>query len=284
MRCRMGAAIVAALGLWASPAWAQFSEVKTLRLGDVPTMKLGKTGIDADTELVRHSGGFSRGGSFSRGGGFHHSGFHSGFHNGGFHNGFHHNGFHHNGFHHNGFNRSFFFAGFRPSFYGYRNFYSPYYYPRYSLYAGGYGYDYGYGYRPSYYYAPPVYYYYPSCSYPISLTTTTFSAYSPVMPLAPQDGGPVPGGGPVPRPGGVEDGTYPYDGGPASPVPMPKADPVPSRDPVRPTPKPEGRIVSLPASTTSFAYPAYGEKAAPTSFAQDRPAVLKSDPVKSARR
>ena len=47
MRCRMGAAFVAALGLWASPAWAQFSEVKTLRLGDVPTMKLGKAGIDA---------------------------------------------------------------------------------------------------------------------------------------------------------------------------------------------------------------------------------------------
>ena len=99
-----------------------------------------------------------------------------------------------------------------------------------------------------------------------------------------QDVGPVPEGGPVPRPGGVEDGTFPYDGGPSSPVPMPKADPVPSRDPVRPAPKPEDRIVSLPAPTTQLAYPAYGEKTAPTSFAQDRPALLKRDPVKSARR
>src|SRR5205823_9034413 len=113
------------------------------------------------------------------------------------------------------------------------------------------------------------------------------------MPLAPQNGGygpggdamPVPGtgGSPRPAPGGTEDATFPYDGWPASAVPMPKAiDPMPSREPVRPTPKPEGRIVSLPAPTTHFAYPAYGEKTAPTSFAQDRPAVLKSDPVKSA--
>jgi len=265
----MGAAVVAALGMWASPAWAQFSEVKTLRLGDVPTMKLGKAGTDADTELVRHSGGYHGGHSGGYRGGYH--GGYSGGYRGGYHGGY------------SGGYRGY-YGGYRGFYGGYSNYYRPYYgyrnfyYPRYSLYAGGYGY------RPSYYYAPPVYYYYPACSYPISLTTTTFSAYSPVMPLAPQDVGPVPEGGPVPRPGGVEDGTFPYDGGPASPVPMPKADPVPSRDPVRPTPKPEGRIVSLPAPTTSFAYPAYGEKTAPTSFAQDRPTVLKSDPVKSARR
>jgi len=270
-------AVVAALGLWASPAWAQFSEVKTLRLGDVPTMKLGKAGTDADTELVRHSGGYHGG---------HHGGYHGGYHGG------HHGGYH--GGYHSGYRGGYYggyrgyYGGYRGFYGGYSNYYRPYYgyrnfyYPRYSFYAGGYGY----GYRPYYYYAPPVYYYYPACSYPIGLTTTTFSAYSPVMPLASQDVGPVPEGGPVPRPGGVEDGTFPYDGGPASPVPMPKADPVPvpSRDSVPPTPKPEGRIVSLPAPTTSFAYPAYGEKTAPTSFAQDRPAVLKSDPVKSARR
>ncbi|MBI1917126.1 MAG: hypothetical protein HYS12_20665 [Planctomycetes bacterium] len=283
MFCRMGAAVVAALGLWASPAWAQFSDVKTLRLGDVPTMKLGEAGTNADTQLVRHGGGFHHSGFHHSG--FHHSGFHNGFHHAGFHNGFHHAGFHngfHHGFHHfhhgfhNRFHRSFFSVGFWPSFYGFRNFYSPYYYPSYGFYGGGY--------QPDYYYAPPVYYYSPSCSYPISLTTTTFGAYSPVMPLAPQNGGPVPGGGPVPAPGGAEDGTFPYDGGPASPVPMPKAEPMPSREPVRPAPKPEGRIVSLPAPTTHFAYPAYGEKPAPTSFAQDRPLVRTNDPVKSARR
>jgi hypothetical protein len=285
MRCRMGAAVVAALGLWASPAWAQFSDVKTLRLGDVPTIKLGKAGPNADTELVRSYGG-------------HHGGYHGGYRSNyyggyrGYYGGY--RGFY--GGYHNYYRP--YYAGFRPYYggYGYRNFY----YPRYSLYASlfGYGYGYGYGYRPYAYYAPPVYYYDPSCYYPTGLTTSTFSTYSPVMPLTSQyesgyvpQGTPVPQPGsaedrgvPVPKPGSAEDGTFPYDGGPSSPVPMPKADPVPSRDPVRPAPKPEGRIVSLPAPTTPFAYSAYGEKTAPTSFAQDRPAVLKSDPVKAARR
>src|SRR5947209_6967542 len=102
MLCRMGAAVVAALGLWASPAWAQFSDVKTLRLGDVPKMKLGEASTDADTLLVRggsHGGGSHGGGS--HGGGFHSGGFHSGgFHNGGFHSsGFRNVGFHNGGFH-----------------------------------------------------------------------------------------------------------------------------------------------------------------------------------------
>src|SRR5438445_514994 len=90
MRCRMRVAVVAALGLWASPAWAQFSEVKTLRLGDVPTMKLGEASTDADTELVRHSGGYH--------GGYHggsHGGYHGG-HHGGYHGGYH--GGHHGGY------------------------------------------------------------------------------------------------------------------------------------------------------------------------------------------
>jgi len=284
----MGAAVVVALGVWASPAWAQFSDVKTLRLGDAvgdaPAVKLGEAGQDADTELVRSArgGGFHGGGFHS--GGFHHGGFHSGFHHGGFHNGFHHGGFHngfrhvgfHNGFN-RGFNRSFYSFGYRPYFYGYRNFY----YPRYYGYGyGGYGYG-GYGYYSPYYYTPSYYYYSPLCSYPISITTSTLNgslgSYSPVMPLAPENGTPAP------PPGGGGDGTFPYDGGPTNPVPMPKADPVPSRDPVRPAPKPEGRIVSLPGST-QFAYPAYGEKPAPTSFGQDRLAVLKSEPVKAARR
>src|SRR3954452_10047941 len=74
MGCRMGAAFVAALGLWASPAWAQFSEVKTLRLGDVPTIKLGEAGSNADTELVRSYGGGHHGGYH----GGHHGGYHGG--------------------------------------------------------------------------------------------------------------------------------------------------------------------------------------------------------------
>src|SRR3954447_11113657 len=87
MRCRMGAAMVAALGLSVSPAWAQFSEVKTLRLGDVPTIKLGEAGTDADTQLVRSYGGHYGG---------HHGGHHGG-HYGGHYGGY--RGGHYGGYH-----------------------------------------------------------------------------------------------------------------------------------------------------------------------------------------
>jgi len=46
----------------------------------------------------------------------------------------------------------------------------------------------------------------------------------------------------------------------------------------------QGRIVSLPARSTKFVYPAYGEKPAPTTFAQDRPILVKDDPAKAVRR
>jgi len=310
MFCRTGAVVVAALGLCASPAWAQFSDVKTLRLGDVPAVKLGDDGQDADTELVGRSGGGFHGGSF-HGGGFRVGSFHGGgFHGGGFHGGsfrvsnFHGGSFNRFGsFNHVGF-RSFNNFGFR-SFnnFGFRSFNnfgfrSNFFFPRSSFFVGGfrpfwgsrfwgwpwYGSSFA-GYSP-FYYSTPLYYSYPSYSYcPISISGTLngsgggYNGYSPVMPMPPADAP-----GPAPRPGPRDDGTYPYDGGPASPVPMPNADPMPSREPVRPAPKPEGRIVSLPAPKTQFAYPAYGDKPAPTSFAQDRVAELKSEPVKAARR
>ena len=55
------------------------------------------------------------------------------------------------------------------------------------------------------------------------------------------------------------DGTFQYDGGPTSPVPMPQAGPEPSRTSPR-TIVPEGRVVSLPAKTPKYSYAAYGEK------------------------
>jgi hypothetical protein len=68
-------------------------------------------------------------------------------------------------------------------------------------------------------------------------------------------------------PGAGDDATYPYDGGPANPVPgtkpMPRAEPqpaAPSAAPQRSVPM-EGRAVSLPRSASKWTYPAYGEQA-----------------------
>jgi len=306
MLCRTGVVVIAALGLCASPAWAQFSDVKTLRLGDVPAVNLGDDGTDADTVLVGRGGGF-RGGSF-HGGGFRVSSFHGGgfrgsgfraasFHGGGFNrfNSFHRfNNFNHVGFrsfNHFGFRNNFFVGGFRP-WWGARGWGWGWGRP---WWGGGWGWGWGGGwgwpwYGSSFVNYSPFYYSYPSYSYcPISISTSPlnglgngyngYNGYSPVMPMAPADAP-----GPVPAPGPRDDGTYPYDGGPQSPVPMPGADPMPSRERPRPAPSPGGRIVSLPAPKTQFAYPAYGEKPVVTSFAQDRVAVHKSEPVQAARR
>jgi len=162
--------------------------------------------------------------------------------------------------------------------YGYRNY----------GYGGWYGYRNGYGYRPYYwgagyyrpyfwpraYYAPSYYYYYPSYSgyyyypstyyYPIARVVTApsvgldYQSSSPGYALP----SPVPEGTnptPVPPPGG--NGTYPYDGGPRAPVPMPPADDT-SVQSLRLT-KPalvEDLVVTMPGKATGkWNYPAYGE-------------------------
>ena len=60
----------------------------------------------------------------------------------------------------------------------------------------------------------------------------------------------------------VTDGTYPYNGGPAAPVPMPSASEEETVLPRVPTPLLD-RVVSLdyyePKTTGKFVYPAYGE-------------------------
>jgi hypothetical protein len=57
----------------------------------------------------------------------------------------------------------------------------------------------------------------------------------------------------------LEPRTYPYDGGPRDPVPMPQGEP--KVKPAPPTVPLEGRVVSVPARQPSkFVYRAYGEK------------------------
>ncbi|MHB1425458.1 MAG: hypothetical protein ACYC3I_20000 [Gemmataceae bacterium] len=82
------------------------------------------------------------------------------------------------------------------------------------------------------------------------------------MPGAPQAGNVVP----APQPG--NDGTFPYDGGPAKPAPTPKDTPPSSTTP-RSVPL-EGLSVSLPKASPKWSYPAYGETARRTTGASER--------------
>lgn len=154
------------------------------------------------------------------------------------------------------------YSYYTPGFsYGYSSFY-----PRYS-----YSYSYGYSYFPRYSYGYSSYYYYPrtysySYYYPrpyfyygISLdgscgSTPTVTLGNPVLPTTPEvRPQPAPAAPPVQK-----DGTFPYDGGPERPVPMPKVEDPATRIPRQTTPMIEGIPVSMPAKV-KYVYPAYGE-------------------------
>jgi hypothetical protein len=82
-----------------------------------------------------------------------------------------------------------------------------------------------------------------------------------------------------------DDGTFPYDGGPRVPVPMPKAAPLgapPGAGGV------DGRPVSLPAAPKKLTYPAYGEQPRErpqrTPFAADRTILIRNDAARPASR
>jgi hypothetical protein len=145
-------------------------------------------------------------------------------------------------------------------------------------------------YRPFYsfyYYSPPLYYYTPSYYYwwgPCNLTDAVAAAPAVPAVIRPdQDQAAPPPPQPQPAPQyqpPSQFGTYPYDGGPRNPVPMPKGTSQPSPAPdAKPAPRPtvprEGIPVSIPAPTVQFRYPAYGETPTRTQFAEDRPVVRK---------
>src|SRR5262249_59004770 len=112
-------------------------------------------------------------------------------------------------------------------------------------------------YPSSYYYSSPSYYYpsdyyYDYCPIGLSLQTmpsATVLRTQPAIVEWPSTMEVVPAPGPLPK-----DGTYPYDGGPKNPVPMPRADPAPTANPAPATPDPN-RLVSIPAKPAKHAYP-----------------------------
>jgi hypothetical protein len=89
----------------------------------------------------------------------------------------------------------------------------------------------------------------------------------------------VPGQAPV-QPG--NDGTFPYDGGPNSPVPNPK-EAAPSSTTPRSVPL-EGRAVSLPKAAPKWSYPAYGERARRTTPEPERTYLTRSERKKTESR
>jgi len=237
-----------AAGLLLGGATARGEDVFRLSLpaaDDTPAMKLGQTGIDADT-IQAWRGGGGRGG------------FHGGFRGG-------------------------FGGGFRGGYYGgYRGYYGGYrgYYGGYRGYYGGYPGYYG-GYYPSYYYYPSYSYYYPSYSYyypsygyyggcyGISGTDENVPVFN--LAIAPPSSGAVVAGAALPS-GHLQ--TFNYNGGPQVPLSTPAPTPAVNPAPAAPATLPlEGRPVSLPLKPVKkFNYPAYGEDAVP-------PARIPADPT-----
>jgi hypothetical protein len=231
------AAIALAAVAWVSPVRAE----ETIRLGlngSAPTLTLGGDN-DADVIDVAWRGGY-RGGYY---GGY--RGYYGGYR--GYYGGY-------------GGYRSYYpryYGGYRsyyPRYYGYNS-----YYPRY--YGGYYG-----SYNPSYYggyygsYSYPSYYGYSSYytqPYVYFGISGDGDCGSNIVTLPLQSGT---AGQQVPntRPPATKDGTFPYDGGPDRPVPMPKVEPEGTQLPKQSVPL-EGRPVSFP-SKPKYVYPAYGEQ------------------------
>ena len=150
-----------------------------------------------------------------------------------------------------GFYRPFVFSG-RASRFTYGNYWRPFafYRPYYGggYYGGGPGYYYG---GPSYYYNPcptPYYYYYSYAPLTVDAATAAPAVASAQI--------------------RSRSSTYPYDGGPNNPVPMPRGGPDANPAP-RLVPPDTVEVSTTPAR--KHTYPAYGETPARTLFAEDRP-------------
>jgi len=234
------------------------------------TLTLGATSDDLDAgviDVARYYGGGYRGGY--RGG--YYGGYRGGSYGG--YRGYGYAGY--RGGYYGGYRG--YYGGYRGYYGGYRGYYRPYY-------SGYYGYGYSsYGYSSPYYYGGYGYYgcsltdfdtadLYPVCSRRVIVQVTPSYPVRPSYQVQPSQEV-LPNPSPVPQqqlPPPDDDGTYPYDGGPKSPVPMPPQ----SFDDARPTQIPHGKLqrgetlVSLnpkqaqekTSSSGKWNYPAYGEK------------------------
>jgi hypothetical protein len=217
-----------------SVSWAQ----DTVRLGGPSAARIDMQG-GTDTELVR---GFH--GGYHGGYGHYHGGYRGGYY-GGYYGGY---------------------RGYYGGYYGRGYGYGGYYRPYYGGYYGGYYRPYYGGYYGSYYPYSSVYYqpyytsyysgYYPCVGQTAATVTLAQANYSaPQQYAAPQNYGTQQNyySEPLTAPGA--NSTFPYNGGPSSPIPMPAPNnPVqPGQkigDPNRGIIPLDGKLVSLPNETT----------------------------------
>jgi len=278
MAMRRVGLVLLATGFWALIGSSTVrADNDTIRLGSSASGAIANVDNDGDTDLVVWRGGYRHGGGYGYRGGY-------GGYRGGYYGGY-------RGYGYGGY------AGYRGGYYGgYRGYgYGGGYgygYGGYASYYGGGYYGGGYygGYRPYYHhhhhhpYHWRISYSVPSSYYICTTQDTLVPAPVYVAPvlqsqyLQPQV---LPTPNAVPAPNGNQ--TYPYDGGPPAPVPVPgQADPTPAAQPTVPL---TGKIVSLPrestsgstqytthlvsspaqpAATSSYSYPAYGEQSLPS--------------------
>jgi hypothetical protein len=288
VRTLAGLAGVAALFAGAQVARAADDVIPLRGAGSssAATITLGYDG-KADTELARYArGGYGgyRGGHYGGYGGYrggHYGGY--GGYRGAYYGGY-------RGGHYGGY------RGYYAGYGGYRGYYGGYYRPYYyGNYGGYYPYYSSYYYSPSYYYSTPYYDYgYYGCNTGVVAAPSVYAYQQPYYPSVqpygvqgqvygnyngysgvPQQNGvtqPMP---PVQPPNG--NGTFPYDGGPNNPVPMPRQDATPAKSaPQAPTTL---RLVSAPSQpvrpATQFSFQAYGEDTRASGFATDRTATTK---------
>jgi hypothetical protein len=140
-------------------------------------------------------------------------------------------------------------GGYRTGWYG--GGWGGYYRPAYYYYAPR-------VYYPTYYRVAPVYptYYYNDCAPGVSFTFGISGGAASGAPALTLGARPVV---PQPMPSVGPDGTFRYDGGPAIPVPLPKADPqlIP---PANPLPSATDLPISGKPKPAPYKYKAYGEK------------------------
>jgi len=233
-----------AAGLWSIASSASLAS-DVVRLGG-PLAESAIQG-DTNTELVWRRGGYGgyghggygRGYGYGYGRGYGYGGYGRGYGYGGYGRGYGYGGYG-RGYGYGGYGRGYGYGGYGYGGYG-RGYGYGYGYGRgYGGYGyGGYGYG-GYGYGGGYYgiagdCAPLVTLQSPG----VLQAQAPQSRYSePLMP--PADGG---------------NGTYPYNGGPVNPVPLPDNNPVPTNNGPRGIVPLDGKLVSLPSETTGGVSP-----------------------------
>jgi hypothetical protein len=234
----------------------------------------------------------------------HYRGFHGGFYRGGYggYRGGYYGGYrggYYGGYrgYYGGYRGYAYYGGYRgyygyPGYYGYASYYPSYYGGYYSGYYGG-----GYGYAPVYAYYGSSTFVTPCCDNPSPVvsvritpvpgvvervieTPRTTVPPTPPTTVPPEPGTTVPPTTTPPMPpvkDGVpppmrvipSEGTFPYDGGPRDPVPMPKLEDSPAgtsssmviRPDFRVVHYTEGKPLTKPAEKGKWVYPAYGEEA-----------------------